>query len=380
MIVSDNKYFNIAVAYDPNGPFNQPLTYSSTQTIPVVNKSSDYYLTVLKFNIPLDFVPLLIFPVVPNTNDILLSNVSTLRIGIMNFDTGINYDVPLLYTNPSTTNIAPIQNKITQVITAYYYVYSHFRMIDFFNTALETAFSLFALGNPADPRVIAGFVPFFTYDPNTTLVSLITHNSWIQPTQVPPTTKTGIFININTPARNFMDAFTFFNIRTTPNNSNFYFIVEDRGNNGYPTNTYPTPSEFLYQIQAYSTIGNWRSLKSILITTSTIPIVPESIPLVNNSNLDQSNTVSVIGDFLPQINNVSTSNPRESALYYPTSQYKLIDLISDLPLKKIEIAVFWQDKDNNIYPIFMSQSAASTIKLGFVKKSLYNSATLTLMK
>lgn len=379
----DNKYFDITVSYNPNGQFFQELTYESTQTIPVVNKASDYYCSVIRFNIPLNFLPVTIFPVIPNTNNLALSNTSTIKVGIMNFTTGISYELPLQYENPSPTTVKPLQNKPTQVVTPYYFVYSYYKMLNIINDGIQAVFDLFAAANPTDPRVINGVnplpAPFFLYDPETSLIRLITFNTWIQPLQIPPTPKTGVFLYINLNGINFLDAFDYFSIRTSPANLNFYFVVQDRGNNGYPVNTYPALSDYIYQIQSYSTIGNWASIKKILLTTNTMPVVNENLPLINNANVDQSNSLSVLSDFLPQINTTSPTNPRENAIYYPTSQYRLIDMISDLPLRKIDVSVYWQDKDNNIYPVFISQFSSASIKLAFVKKSLYKGG-LSLMK
>ncbi len=379
----DNKYFNITVSYDPNGPFFQPLIYSSTQTIQVLNKASDYYCSVIRYNIPLDFLPVTIFPVVANTNLLSLSNTSTIRIGIMNFTTGISYELPLQYENASTLFPKPLQNQTVQVVTPYYYIYSYYKMITLINNGLQAVFNLFAAANPADPRVVNGGnplpAPFFTFDSETSLIKLITFNTWIQPLQLPPTPKTGVFIYINTEGINFLDAFTYFSIMTSPLNLNFFFVIENRGDNGYPTNTFPALPDYIYQTQSYSTIGNWQSIKKLLITTNTIPVVNENLPLIGNVNLDQSNSLSILSDFLPQINSTVLSNPRENAIYYPTSQYRLIDMISDLPLRKIDLAVYWQDKDNNVYPVFISQFSSASIKLAFVKKSLYKGGML-LMK
>lgn len=372
----DNVYYNINIAYNPNGEFFQPATYTANKTIPILNNPSDYYCSVIRFNIPLDTLPVTIMPIIPNQ---LNPNLSTLRIGIRNYNTGISYEEPIIYENPSTTMSAPVQNQPTQVITPYYYIYSYFKMINLINKALATAFASFAAANPADPRVI--FMgnplppPFFIYDPDASLIRLITFRTWIATPEIPPIPKTSVYIYINTELITFLDAFTFFSERSSPSNLNFFFIVQDRGDNGYPVNTFPTPSDYIYSIQTYSTIGNWQSIKKLVITTASLPIVSESLPLIGNGNDDQTNYVNILSDFLPQINNASMTNPRENAIYYPTSQYRLVDLISGIPLKKIQVSVLWLDKDNNLYPVFISQFSSLTMKLAFVKKSLYKNIT-----
>lgn len=378
----DNIYYNVNLTFDPNGPFFQPATYNANKTIAILNKSSDYYCSVIRFNIPLDYLPVTIMPIVPNTYVDPMNpgfpNLSTLSIGIRNYNTGISYEQPIIYSNPSGTSTAPIQDKPTQVITPYYYIYSYFKMIEFINTALAASFAAFAAANPADPRVTFGGnpvpAPYFVYDPVTSLIRLITFKTWINNPEIPPNPKTGVYIYINTELENFLDGFTFFSERSSPSNLNFFFVIKNRGDNGYPVNTYPAVPDYLYSIQTYSTIGNWQSIKKIIITSASLPIVAESLPLIGNTNDDQSNFINILSDFLPQINSTILSNPRENAIYFPSSQYRLIDMISDIPLKKIQLSILWEDKDNNLYPVYLSQFSSLSLKLAFVKKSLYKNS------
>ena len=82
----------------------------------------------------------------------------------------------------------------------------------------------------------------------------------------------------------------------------------------------------------------------------------------------------ILTDFVPNIS-AAAGESRSIAYYVPTSQYRLVDLISTNPLQKIDIRIFWEDRDGNLYPLEISIFQQASLKLGFFKKSLYNSGS-----
>jgi hypothetical protein len=92
-------------------------------------------------------------------------------------------------------------------------------------------------------------------------------------------------------------------------------------------------------------------------------------------NIATANSVGIITDF-----NLDLTTPgaqRSVALYSPQI-YRLIDLLSDAPLRKIDIAFWWVDRLNNFYPLYISPYDAITMKIGFFNKRLYRNQTLAL--
>src|SRR5208337_2809346 len=161
---ADNYY--LSIVFNGNGFFNEnelPAVYNVTKTLPLLSKCSDYYCSIVRFTIPLDAVPIMIMPVLPNS---LLTNTTPMIIGIHNI---INQSQNIIYI-PDNNEIQPNQNdpKI-QIITPYYYVYSYENLINSINIALNTAFLASGFG----AGVITAGPPFFFYNAQTQLISLV---------------------------------------------------------------------------------------------------------------------------------------------------------------------------------------------------------------
>ena len=131
-------------------------------------------------------------------------------------------------------------------------------------------------------------------------------------------------------------------------------------------------------VQEYSILGsNWTSLRKIIIATNTIPNTNEYVPTKGNSGV--TNSFPILTDFTPNFSQVG-GETRSIAFYYPTSQYRLVDMISDQPLSKINIKIYWEDTAGNLYPLYISPSQQINLKLAFLRKSLYKPMGLLLEK
>src|SRR5580692_4642032 len=126
----DNVYLNISFQppYLSNGPYL--LDYNVTKDTPILSRMLDYYLSVIRFDIPLEELPITIAPPLPDQN-------------------------PSDMTYPN--------------ITPYYWVHDYNFFMQMINNALLASYNattLPALFPDANP-------PYFTYDSVTQLISLI---------------------------------------------------------------------------------------------------------------------------------------------------------------------------------------------------------------
>ena len=119
----------------------------------------------------------------------------------------------------------------------------------------------------------------------------------------------------------------------------------------------------------YSTFALWNSLRKIVLVSNTLPIRQEGIPSINTASTGLPYTQPILADFVPEI--MLPQDTRSVAFYNPATQYKLIDLTSDLPINKIDVSLYWQDKYENLFPIQITQFQSASIKLGFFRKNLY---------
>jgi hypothetical protein len=375
---NDNVYLN--VVFDHNGvsfPIDNPpilpiinensqvSDYNVTKTIPILSKASDFYCSVIRFEIPLDTIPLFIIPIVPNQPN---PNLTPLVIGIN--VAGVNYPQRLIYT-PSNNIQPPIQNKPIQVITDYYYDYSIQHFVDMLNTALGFAWISSGL-----PLTYLGYTfPWFFYDSITSLMSLVVPEYFTR--IIAPLIDIPI-IYMNEPLQSYLSSFNLkFIGYSQPFGREYDFIL----NFPTPDKRFIVPGDPLiyYKIvEDYSITEYFVALRKIIIATNTIPISNEFIPVPGNNDSGIAASFPILTDFTPQINLAGQS--RSIAYYIPTSQYRLVDLIADVPLQKIDLKIYWVDITGNINPLLISVFQQASIKLAFLRKTLYKNMNQLLLK
>ena len=379
-IENDNIYLNVVIDFINNyitptqiNESDQNAEYSVTKTQPILDKCSDYYCSVIRFDIPLDLVPLYIMPIVPASpgiNPQTNSDLTPMIIGISYL--GVDYPVSVIYV-PDNTETPPSQNQVgRQVITSYYFVYTYNNLVQAFNTALTAAY--IAAGKPGyvglpenDPGA-----PFITYNADDQTINFIVSQFFIN---------SGATIFCNESSINYLDAirakFLGYN---QPNGKDFVFNfnIYPGGNNLYtgPNTFLPGTGNYYIFKSEYNTLVFWSSLRKIIIATNTIPVKNEYVPSYNQNGSQNGVTTSfpILTDFVPHLETGGQS--RSIAYYVPTGQYRLIDMQSDNPLYNINIKLYWEDKQGDLYPIEISTQQEANVKLAFLRKTLYKPSNL----
>lgn len=355
-------------------------SYNVTKDDLILDKSSDYYCSVVRFSIPLNSVPLMIFPIVPNQVKLGISpnpNLSPWIIGIQ-LDTAYTSGNVQYIQDPGVT--APEQDQIKQVVTPYYYIYNYKRILNIINATL---YNIYVASNLA--AIFPGYkAPYFELDPTTNLISLIVPKFFTVIT-APLVYLPKLYMN--TALFKLLDNFLY--VDYTPGASNGADIFFEFSNaTGYPpfstyynppgvtaplTTTPPelpaTPLYFKYT-QDFPNISYWTSLRKIIITTN-MPIKNEHLPSYDSKDPGSNNSYPILTDFLPNVADTAGST-RSLASYVPTSQYRLLDLTSNNALRNIDLKLFWQDLSGQLYPIQISNDQQASVKIGFFRKSLYN--------
>jgi len=367
---ADNVYLNVVINHDDSQGVQPTLAaYRENKSSPIISKMEDYYMSIIRFVIPGDTIPLFIMPIVPGQTD---PNLTPLVISIQ-FGTSV-FPVNLEYFNTNPAFLPPNQNNPNgQIITPYYFTYSFNKMILMINTALATAYANFVAAFPAAPQVVANQTPFFFYDPATELISLIVHYTWAT------TGANQALITINYELANYLFAFPFTSKLLTPTLDTLAFYIDNNnGTNGYALyGTAPTnPPSFLQISQEYVATQYWISLRKLVILSSSLPTRKEVVPVINEdgSQTGQYAGQSILTDFVPPVEYLS--QVRTISYYNPTSQYRLVDIPNSGPLSNIDISVYWQDKLGNLYPIYLSVYQQASFKIGFFRKTLYKHPSL----
>lgn len=379
----DNVYINVIIngvsgdySLTPNGPsigvHGVEAKYNVCKSGPILEKSSDFFCSVIRFTCPLNDIPLFIFPIIPNQVN---PNKSTMVIGI-NYN-GINNSTNVIYI-PDNLDTPPVQNLTIQVITPYYYVYDYQNFITIINSALLTVYNssgLAALFPTALP-------PYFSFDSSTNLISIIIPSFFV--TLTAPAVGIPI-IYMNDALAHYLESFeTLYRGSNELFGRDYDFIfppanqINDKAYALFGTVYPPNPGPGIvinlpqyYKIpQNYITLQSWNSLSKLILTSNNIPIRNEIVPVGGNNNSGLLATFPIITDFVPQFTSLAGES-RTIAYYLPSAQYKLIDLISDSPLYNIDIRILWQDLKGNLYPLYIFDNHQAEIKIAFIRKTLY---------
>lgn len=366
---SDNIYLNLSITNNltsaGGGTFSEtpiPASLSVNKTIAIIDKPSDFYLSVVRFSVPLNAIPLMIAPIVPNQGN---ANLTPLKVSI--FYGGFN-TTQVIYV-PQNNATAPLQNLPTQLVTPYYYIYSYDQWISDVNTALTA--SWVASGLAALFPTIPG--PYFYYNPMTQLISITVPNCFVVLTA--PAISIPI-LYVNQQVLKYFDTFNvMFNGFNQVNGNDFSFIFANATqDNVLNANQYRFTQDF-------QSVSSWTNLNTLIISSPTLPIVQESVPANNVGSNASNNTVTnsfpILTDFIPNIELPGQS--RSIAYYYPPGQYRLVDMVTDIPVSAITINLYWTDISGNIYPLMLNVGQSVNIKIAFLRKSLYKQNTNKLL-
>lgn len=421
----DHVYYNISIFPDRTyvAPKVLQAQFLEVRSDAILDKPEDYHMSVIRFSIPGENIPIFIYPHVKNSQTGIYTvnnNVYsvTLSTGGNDYQTFITY-----VSNTTVFNSTQIE---------YYYIFSYQSFINMINTAFTGSFAALKAANPG---VTATRPPYLVYDPINEIISLIFQNSYLGSISV-------FIIGI---LNLFFDNFNVvFNNFGSPNGKDVQFILPTSQNNCYsecpqnivintttgspiitsaglfsinndgatvsspniPANTTATfnnvnqmtlsenatatgQTNAIFQVnnlikmtQEFSSLFYWNELKSIAITSSNIPTKKEFLPEVaeiteQTLNVFQSQYSSsnnnfrrVIADFEPQI--TTGTDSRQIIQYLPTAEYRRIDLKGTVPLTMFDIQVYWVSIYGIFYPItLLPFSNSVSVKILFEKKSRY---------
>jgi hypothetical protein len=356
-----HSYLDISVFNNNVNHSAVPLVINQTRLSSYLKAPENYFGSIVFFQLGTASLPVWLCEVQVGQSNVNLSIYSfSLSYG------GFTATSPLIYV-PEDTTIQPPQIPLTSqdVSNAYYYVYTIQQFIDMINTTLSSAFTSLA-GMTALPTAIP---PYFTFDVNTSLFTFHGDSAGFN-----QTLGASIQIYMNNPLLTLLNSFP---VKTDINGT--YLKITDTHNNIFPN----FEGLGYSQIQIYqesTTINFLNPVKSIVFTTSMLPIVPENTnpPLLFGSNsidafTSSSNNLSnIITDFHVDVTNLNTY--KENVVYEP-AVYRLFDMYGSEPLTSYELRVYWQNNYNHLTPFLLSAQTGCSIKIMFRRRD-FNTATL----
>jgi hypothetical protein len=370
----DHVYVNM---YAPgNTPITSVYKYAleakaaETRSEPIVDNPSEYYLSLIRFSIPLTLVPISIIGIQaqPAPSNV---NLTTYSVNIRGPD-GIDHQTFLLWTPEDTTIAVPvppggaIPPGFSEQFFQYYSLFSYQHFVDMINTALQTSFTAASAG--AGWPAAATLAPWFSFDPVTQQCSLSAQNAYAS-TIVPPN-HIDVFFNDEL-MEFFQSTFqTIYNGHATAGGSDYTMIIKDNGFNrlvNVPNNPPPAAaSAGLEMKQEFAAVILWTDFVGIQIQTGGVPVSPEFAGSPGTGSANDAKR-PILTDFIP-ISNGSGVDLRTFLVYVPQSEYRLSDLVGTSPINRIDIQVFWLDDLGGLHPIYVTHNTAVNVKFMFRKK------------
>jgi len=318
---SDNQnyiYYNLRISNPIESNEVIPTVYSSTRVEQILDKCNDYKLSVIRFQLPANF-PLFIYPEDPNLFQVKLTNAG---------DTVIKN---LVYT----------QKYETYIERGIYYI-NHF--IEIINKSLQDAHADMLVLNPG----ITYDAPFFVYDPNVaTKIYLVAPVEYLD----------GNLNNITLSLSSKLFNFGFQEFPVADGNLILHndFIQLSIFDNKIDNKITIAGKDYYKIYSEVDTTPLFNKFSDIVILSDSIPINPENI----SSQLNE--TQRILSDFVP----IAEQGLIGSVYQYFPSVYRYTNLVSNEPLRKIDIKIFILYQTGQVYQHRLLPNEYFTCKLFF---------------
>jgi hypothetical protein len=323
---ADHIYYNITIKPDE---LNKGLaTFSENRVDAILQNPSLYDLSVIRFTVPAENIPIFIWE--DNKFEIVLTYK------------GVNYKSILQYVeniDPSTFSTFPPS------------VWNYNDLIQSINLAFEDAYQQLKTAEPLAPFTRA---PRIVYDPIDRLNSI-----FVEPTYSSDiTTADKIEVWFNLALGDLFRGFqNFGGVQALEDDPAKIWRIIFRAN---ITNEKTINGvQYLVATEEFSGLFRWNTLKALLFETD--------MPVVSESQGTQKNVFrQILTDFEPAEGFADTS----SIQYFPRGALRFYEMTSTYPLTRVNVKISWEDKDGNIYPVFLSGDDTLTLKLYFKRKGV----------
>lgn len=362
-------YYNITINNNTTQPI--PAVFTETRTKAILQNPSIYDLSIIRFSIPASSLYLFKMDD-PNSLD---PNARKYYVTYQRVSDGAFFTSQVLYT--------PEDNSGERV----YRTYQHF--LDDVNRALSDL-----INNPASPfRNIPPQDQYpgvnMIYNEDDRFFSLVaTDNVTGHPAPTfYPDNPTGIKVWFNHLLYEFFASIqAFFRGNNNADKMDYNILIKNNAPfiashpppntttvPNFVENVYPLPgnfgTSFVYYImtQEINSLWAWQDAVRLVFQSAKLPVDNEYI----HSSVGNDISFPFITDFEIPVGNVTDGIFQ----YYPSGQYRLIDLKSTDPLNNFDCQVYWVDRFGNFNQLLIPPYRAISIKILFQKK--YNLGNYT---
>jgi hypothetical protein len=367
---ADHIYVDMqAINDDRTGTDITPRLYiNEARSNPILMNASEYYLSIIRFNLQTGSLPVMLPQV-----DLTQSDPTKLIYEVcLSFD-GIDASQNLIWI-PQDFNASPpaVPLNYADINSPYYncFSYQHF-IFACLDKAFQNAFTkLQTLATAAGKTLPSSYAPFMEWNPDAGKAIIDADVLGYDQSLAKP-----IEIYFNTPLYSLFSSFDALYFGTNVSNGKNYKLTmyNMMGGNIYNLNGV----NYLQAYQEWPTFQNASNpISSIVFVSTQIPVLSTNTakPVVYNelanvfSSQQNAGFSNMITDFEIAVDPGSLY--KNAIAYNPTAQYRYFDLISNNPIQNIDITVFWKDNYGKLNPFTLAAQNTFNMKLLFKRKSL----------
>ena len=341
---NDILYYNVVL--NNKSPDKSILKFEETRSGIIINDPSKYQVSVVRFSIPGTNIPISIFD---ETDELFVKLIygdceSVIKV--------------LYYDNAPANARKPLYEKA---------IYSIQGWLDILNISYLLALEQLELNCPNFPPINPDtgepydvIQPLFMFDPTTQLISLFAQEQFYK--YYPEYAGIDyIKICMNLPLYYKFPAFDSFAIADSINpitgklDNYQQLMVQPLINNQI--------GPYLQMTQEYISLSLLNDFQKIVFESASLPL--------NNEFVQGEGDVtrSILTDFLIP----AETNDRSDIQFNGTGlELRWIDMVSNIPIRTIDITGYWTDKDDRLYPIYLPSYGLFSMKLAFRKKPIYH--------
>jgi hypothetical protein len=357
-------YYNATLTNNGTIPLSAAII--DTRSDVIMQVPGDFEMSVVRFDVSALSIPITDVLVVPpaNINPVSPTTLASQFMFASLIFGGITYT--------QNVQITPSSSTINDPLGA---IYNFQKLLDDINAAYAAAYALIpgAPGGSAPPQ--------FIWNPQTELIDLYVDDNYAYTTINPPFTLPTIQIWASYGLYLYLTGFNIFrngfyrsdklDIRFEVRQTSAIVQPAIGSRTGLPFSLATAPATLLLVQQEAPQSQNWNDARSLLITSSLLPIRPEYVPtnFTSSNNSVSTATQRIVSDFLiPAEGNLMSS--RNVFQYLPTAEYRMIDLYGTAPFSTIDLAMSWTDYEGGLHTLLLDPGSSLSIKILFRRKGV----------